>query len=251
MFFLIFFFNEKVLPFISVVIPTYNRSALLAKGIASLQVQDYNKCRYEIVVVDNASTDHTKQVVDQFMSSNLPIIRYIYEPKAGSNYARNTGASCTKGDILAFIDDDARANSSWLKQISLAFIKHKNTVAVSGRIELELEIPKPSWIPEKYESYLGCNHFLGLESRELLPSEPVFEGNLAIRRDTFDQVNGFDINYGMVRDKIGANDGKNLVDQLYNFGNVQYQPEAIIYHYVPAIKNTPVYFLERILPGGC
>ncbi len=232
-------------PFFSIIIPTYNRAFLLEKSIISLQKQNYPSSLYEIVIVDNASFDNTKKIAEKFLSSENPSIRYMYEQNPGSNFARNTGAFHAKGNILVFIDDDAFADPSWLYWLSQAFLENDDILVVNGKIELEWEKPKPAWIPQKYESYLGCNSHLGSNKRDIKISEPVFEGNLAIRRNEFFLAKGFDIQYGMVASKIGANDGTRLIDQLHRLGKVIYQPEAIVYHFVPVSKTQPSYFLKR------
>ncbi len=238
------------LPFISVIIPTYNRAEWVKKCIISLLEQEYPSKLFEIIIVDNASKDNTAPMVKSFLSSEKPFIYYFYEPTPGSNFARNTGALNSQGDILGFIDDDAVADSSWLSYISQTFIDSDDIVAVSGGIELDWEIPKPAWIPNKYESFLGRNLHLGINRRDLLPSEPVFEGNLAIRKSIFNTLKGFDIRFGMVGEKIGANDGTCLIDKIHNLGRVVYQPDALIYHHVPKSRIRPSYFLKRSFYQG-
>ena len=232
-------------PFLSVIIPTYNRASLLGKNIPGLLNQSYPKSKYEILIIDNASTDNTKGIIENLIIIDPLNIFYLFEPTPGSNFARNTGASKSRGDVLVFLDDDAYADSSWLFFLSKPFIDNKRVVGACGKIELDWEFPKPDWVPEKYESYLGRNCHLGLTERELSPSEVVFEGNLAIRKCEFCLAGGFDTNFGMVGNKIGANDGKTLIDQMHKLGKVIYQPEAIIYHHVPASKIQPAFFLKR------
>ena len=93
-------------PLISAVICTYNRADLLAGAIESLLEQTLNPAHREIIVVDNASTDGTRAVVEQFAPDG---VRYVLETRQGLGYARNRGWQEARGEFVAYIDDDARA----------------------------------------------------------------------------------------------------------------------------------------------
>src|SRR3990172_11341947 len=103
----------------SAIICTHNRAEYLTKAIQSLVGQSISKDRYEIIVVDNCSTDFTKEVVERFSSKNY--IRYIYEPTLGANYARNTGWRNARGKYVAYLDDDTVACHIWLDKILEVF----------------------------------------------------------------------------------------------------------------------------------
>ena len=100
---------------ISAVVCTLNRATYLARAVESLVNQTYPKEYYEIIVVDNGSTDNTREVVEQF--SQCAIIRYIYEPVKGLSQARNTGWQAAAGKYVAYLDDDAIARPRWLEKM--------------------------------------------------------------------------------------------------------------------------------------
>ena len=104
-------------PLISAIICTYNREQYLGLAIDSLLQQDF--AEFEVIVVDNASTDGTRQVVE----ARLPHakLRYIYEPITGLSVARNTGAKIAQSSILAYLDDDAIATPQWLRVLYSAY----------------------------------------------------------------------------------------------------------------------------------
>ena len=103
---------------ISAIICTHNRDTYLGAAIDSLLAQDFAG-DFEVVVVDNGSSDRTVQVVEQ--RSHNPRLKYIFEPIIGLSVARNTGARVAGGDILAYLDDDAVASYRWLHVLYSAY----------------------------------------------------------------------------------------------------------------------------------
>jgi glycosyltransferase involved in cell wall biosynthesis len=95
-------------PQISAIICTHNREEYLGAAIDSLLEQDFYS--YEVIVVDNASSDRTREIVEERLSN--PRLNYVYEPVTGLSVARNTGAKEARAPILAYLDDDAVASSS-------------------------------------------------------------------------------------------------------------------------------------------
>ena len=117
-------------PSISVAVITFNRAEWLKDALASLTEQ--TRPPDEVVVVDNGSKDHTKDVVLSF--SDRLNIKYVYEPVRGIPHARNTAIKNATGDIIASIDDDCVADDNWLKQIEIPFIKDPNIGVVGGNV---------------------------------------------------------------------------------------------------------------------
>jgi len=115
---------------VSVVIATRNRAESLRDTLASLTRQ--SRRPDEVVVVDNASSDHTRDIALKFADSlNL---KYVYEAKRGIPYARNAGIQNAGGDIIAFIDDDCVADENWLKNLEIPFVKDPHIGVVGGEI---------------------------------------------------------------------------------------------------------------------
>ena len=115
---------------ISVVIITRNRAESLKDVISSLTTQ--SRPPDEVVVVDNASEDHTRGVALGF--NGRLNIKYVYEEKRGIPYARNAGIDNAGGDIVAFIDDDCIADEDWLGCIEIPFIRDPHVGAVGGGV---------------------------------------------------------------------------------------------------------------------
>src|SRR5258706_654344 len=109
---------------ISAVICTYNRAEYLGRAIESLAHQDLDSAGYEIIVVDNNSTDTTAQLVKNSIEAYPSIqIRYVLETEQGLSAARNRGAHEAAGNYIAYVDDDARAVQGWLSSLLASFLK--------------------------------------------------------------------------------------------------------------------------------
>jgi glycosyltransferase involved in cell wall biosynthesis len=115
---------------VSVVIATRNRAESLKDTLTSLTVQ--SRQADEVVVVDNASSDHTKEIALGF--SDKLNLKYVYEAVKGIPKARNAGINEAGGDIIVFIDDDCIADEDWLKNIEIPFIRDPNVGVVGGEI---------------------------------------------------------------------------------------------------------------------
>ena len=116
---------------LSVVIATRNREHWLADALDSLTRQ--TRPPDEIIVVDNASEDNTREAVSQFQHK-LPV-KYVFEGKKGIPYARNCGVKLASGDIIAFLDDDTSADENWLRYIEMPFIRDPNIGIVGGLVK--------------------------------------------------------------------------------------------------------------------
>lgn len=119
------------LPLISVIIPTFNRRTLLEKLLASLEGQTYPRDRYEVLVINDSSTDDTEAFLGRF-AKGRGNFRFITQDHAGSYGARNRGITLARGDILAFTDDDCVATPVWLAALAGAFARRPDALGVQG-----------------------------------------------------------------------------------------------------------------------
>ncbi len=114
--------------YLSVIIPTYNNKELLRQCLAALAAQSFPKDRFEVIVVDNCSTENIKEVVGEF-----PGVRYCFEGTKSSYAARNTGILQARGEILAFTDSDCIPEAAWLANGSAA-LRSQNAGLAGGKI---------------------------------------------------------------------------------------------------------------------
>ncbi len=184
---------------ISVIIPTYTRPQSLLQTLCSLQEQTL--ANFEIIVVDNAADSDVERMATEFNHAATVPVRYMPEPQLGAHNARHTGAHAAEGDILVFADDDETFAPEWLGAYARAFAEHPEMAAAGGPIRLVWEAPPPAWLLE-FMGHARTFIILGLLDASdefcLSPKGGFFSGNMAIRRDVFFQLGGFN------PDQVGA-----------------------------------------------
>jgi len=148
-------------PLISAIICTHNRDQYLGAAIDSLLSQTIDN--YEIIVVDNASTDTTAAIVKDRIpaetdaANQSPPVHYVYESTLGLSVARNRGAEVAKGEILAYLDDDAEASKGWLASLLDVFEKNEKIAIAGGKVTLiwPPSAQPPRWLSDDLSSGLG------------------------------------------------------------------------------------------------
>ena len=172
------------LPRISIIIPVYNRPQDIKACLDSLLRVDYPADKFEIIVVDDASTDETPDVVSRY-----PVDMIKNKENRQAPYSRNLGAKMARGEILAFIDSDCLADRTWLRELVPAF-KDQKIAAVGGIVESYYHT-RPLDRYEQVRSSLK----MGLWPKRSANNNPFFyvpSCNLMVRRDVFLQTGGFD-----------------------------------------------------------
>jgi cellulose synthase/poly-beta-1,6-N-acetylglucosamine synthase-like glycosyltransferase len=167
--------EERVSPFVSVIIPVLNEERVIRECLTSLVELDYPPERREILVVDNGSTDRTAEIVKSFP------VRYIREERRGSPFARNAGIRASQGEIVAFTDADCIVSRGWLRELVRAF-DEEGVGGVAGEIVAYPPKTPAEWYAARVR-HLSPQKYL---SRPHLPFA-VF-ANLAFRREVFDRI---------------------------------------------------------------
>lgn len=235
---------------LSVVICSYNRAKYIVNAIKSLYNQTIDKSLFEVFVVDNNSTDNTKQVCQQFIESTSDFnITYVEEKRQGATFARNTGAMLAKGEYLVFMDDDAEANNDFLEKILLFLKKHPQADGVGGRI-IPLYIPsEPKWMSYYVSSLVG-NFDYSTSVKEFAPEKFPLESNMITPKKLFDEVGGFDENLlGVVGTLRIGGESKGYHIKLQKMGKkIFYDPDIIVRHVIETEKLTRAY-MYRVASG--
>lgn len=138
--------------FVSVIIPVFNDSQRLKKCLEALEHQSYPQDFYEIIVIDNNSTEEIKTVVEKFSQVLLG-----FEPVAGSYLARNKGISLAKGEIIAFTDADCIPATNWIETGVKKLLTVENCGLVAGKIEFYFQNPDSINAVEFYDSIIFLN----------------------------------------------------------------------------------------------
>jgi glycosyltransferase involved in cell wall biosynthesis len=172
-------------PFVSIIVPTFNRAALLPITLDSLLAQDYPADRFEIIVANNASTDRTAHLLEEYCARD-PRIRYLTERRQGVHYARNSAALVAKGEILYFTDDDMKADKDLLKELVKVFDLDPQIGSATGKVVGNFDVPPPEWV--KTASHQLSSEFDRLEHPDeqiVSSNDLVFSCHQAIRRSAF------------------------------------------------------------------
>jgi glucosyl-dolichyl phosphate glucuronosyltransferase len=217
---------------ISVVVCTYNRSSCLNSCLQSLAEQSVDKDSFEVLVVDNNSSDNTRQVASVYVNK-YSYFRMLFEPCQGLSHARNRGWMEAHGQYVAYIDDDAIANPDWISSIVDFIERHPDSGIFGGPYAAYYLIPKPNWFPPEYGSLqLGDK-----ERRVKLGSEWISGSNMVIRKDLFYQHGGFDVRLGMTGGKAAYGEEVNLFISMHGKGiQIFYVPSIRVKHLVAGYK---------------
>ncbi|MBI5566774.1 MAG: glycosyltransferase family 2 protein [Chloroflexi bacterium] len=171
----------------SVVIPTYNRQTTLRQTLTALIAQDYPD--YEIIVVDDGSTDGTAEMID----ADFPAVRYVRQANRGPAVARNRGLAAATGDVVAFTDDDCLAPADWLARLAEGYRQYPEAVGGGGSLMAPPELLVTN-IFARYELYNGRVIYHSGDQPYLGGFECPAGGtaNMSYRRSVLLEVNGFD-----------------------------------------------------------
>jgi glycosyltransferase involved in cell wall biosynthesis len=231
-------------PLVSAIICTHNRQEYLGAAIDSLQQQEFPD--YEVVVVDNGSSDRTRDIVAERLPQGR--LKYVYEPVIGLSVARNTGAKESAGEILAYLDDDAVASSRWLGVLYNAYSSNAKLAIAGGKVTLLWRdgMTPPRWLSENLSGNLGA---YDLGDTVVYINQPGMTPrglNYSIRRSFLDQIGGFNVNLGRVGKNLLSNEEVHMTELALQQGwQVAYLPDALVAHNVAPERLQPAWFLSR------
>jgi len=237
------------LPFVSVIIPSYNREKMIGITIQSFIDQDYPQEKYEIIVADNCSTDNTRAVILEWQKKSPILIRYVYVEQQGAHFARNFAAKQAKGDILYFTDDDMIAAPELLSELVKVFKENPGIGTVTGKVVPKWEVEPPEWITVLCNNFYLSLNDLGEETFVDDRDIGVFSCHQAISREAFFRAGGYNPDY-FGADLLGDGEtGLNikLKEFGYKFG---YSGRSVTQHIIPASRMTQDYLNKRLANQG-
>jgi len=231
---------------ITTILCTYNRCGSLAKALESLAASILPETiEWQVLVVDNNSTDQTRAVVEDFCRRYPGRFRYLFEAHQGKSYALNAGIREACGDILAFVDDDVVVEPGWLQNLT-APLQAGEWAGSGGRILPERTFSPPPWLAlEGPLSLVGalCAYFdEGDVAGDL--KNPPNGANMAFRREMFDRFGYFRTDLGPYPDsKVGFEDTEFGHRLMTGGERLHYAPSAVVYHEVNENRLRKGYFL--------
>lgn len=232
---------------ISVVICSHNRVAMLRESIHSVLASGSERDDFELLIVDNASTDGTAQMVES-LSRQHPQVRYLYERELGLSKARNLGIQQSLGQLVVFLDDDAVVSKTWLYDISSPLTGSENLVGVGGRIEPVFPAATPMWVTPMSLRFYG-SYDLGPDP---LLTEWVPGGNSAWSRAWLVGKGGFDERLGRVgKSPIGGSEESLVCATALQEGKqLLYEPRALMFHQIEKRKTRLSWLIARYFGQG-
>jgi len=227
-------FNPNVdLPFVSVIVLTFNRMRTLESCLKSLYNMNYPLSKFEVIVIDGGSTDGTTKM----FSKKFPNVRLFLEKNKGRPVARNKGWKYAKGQIVVYTDDDCRVDENWLRFLVSGF-DSKETGAVGGPLLL---LHQPKSIRNIFKGTPMGEFYLG--DKKIL-TEELITANLAVKREVFER-NRFDET--LIHDLEDIDFCRSLMSTGYD---LVYLPQAIVHHNINPKRLTISSALRRVFTAG-
>lgn len=212
--------------------------------IGSLKNQS-SACKDIILVLDP-----DKDLVDFYKNLLGNDVRIVVSGKRGLSHARNAGVRGARGEIVAFIDDDAVADKNWLSKM-VSNYNDPQVVGVGGNIIPKWESNRSMWFPEELDWIVGCS-YKGLPEHRAVVRNPI-GCNMSFRKDVFEKVGFFRANIGRFGRKPLAGEEPEFsirVLKAYPKAKIIYDPSAVVYHHVPKWRANLRYALERSFYEG-
>jgi glycosyltransferase involved in cell wall biosynthesis len=242
---------------ITVIIPTRNRADLLGSALESLDSQTLSKDEFEVIVVDNGSTDHTADLVSG-LEKKRENLRYVSEPTPGLHAGRHRGLKEAHGDVLVYIDDDIRATPSWLEAIAENFADPRVSM-VGGNNYPDFQGPVPGWLEKLWaRPALGGQGIVYLsvlslpDGRREISPYLVWGCNFSVRKQVVLDAGGFhpdSLPGELIRFR---GDGETHVSRYVLENNLRcnYDSRVSVYHAVTRERMSFDYFRQRAFNQG-
>jgi GT2 family glycosyltransferase len=230
-------------PALSIVLPTYNRAAELPLAVQSALDQTASPDSYEIIVVDNNSTDRTPEALCELSAQYSGRVFGVLEKRQGVAYARQAGIDAARAELVGFFDDDVRVARDWVETILAAFEQHPEIEVLGGKVLPLWSVPPPEWLTSVHWAPLALQDF-GDAPMFVSRENPrgLISANLACRKEVFERLGGFSPEFQRVKDGIGSLEDDEWIRRLWRSGGrALYVPELVTYTDVPASRLTRTY----------
>lgn len=232
---------------ISLVICTYNRCHYLPEAFESINRQTLSPEKFELIVIDNNSTDETAVITHQFIVSNPQLnVRYCFEENKGLSFARNRGVKEANSAIVNYVDDDAVLSSGYLNAMLLFFQAYPNAAGAGGKVIPKYEDGRePEWMSKYLNGFIGKIDF----GSAVLPFSKKMKYpvgcNMAYKKAVLEKAGGFN-NALQFR-----SDDKYIFYQVKKYSNeIYFVPDAWLYHYIDAHRLEISNFKKLFLKTG-
>ena len=236
---------------ISAAICTRNRAAWLSAAIESLLGQSLPPTDYEILVIDNASTDVTPPIIQRYLDAPGGVtLRSAVQPALGLSHARNLAVQMAAGDIIAFMDDDAVADPDWLAGLLGTYARRPEAWSVGGKVLPLWEGERPVWLTDDLLPQLSMLD-LGIVVRSLNAGEQLYGVNFSCRSCAFGELGLFRTDLGRQGVTLLGSEESEFQQRILQRGQaLVYTPHAIVSHRIPEERLQQRYFIRLAYGKG-
>ncbi|HLX38184.1 MAG TPA: glycosyltransferase [Candidatus Binataceae bacterium] len=240
---------------VTIAIPTHNRARDLRDTLSSIVALAIPEgVAVDCIVIDNASSDDTPRAVEDAAHSAPPFpIRYVFESRQGSSFARNRAVDEAVGDFIVFIDDDATADREWLRAI-LSALETRGLDAACGVVLPRWSTPPPPWLGSRLWVKLAVHDRAAIETATASQIETLdnyFSANVGFRRDAFERFGRFREDIGVVgNNPMSGEDTELFARILAHGGKMGFVRDAIVHHLIGPERMTAEYLRRKSFAFG-
>lgn len=229
---------------LSVIICTYNRDKYIYNVLKSIAENDFSQDLYEIVLVNNNSSDNTELECTRFQVDYPNVsFRYCVEKNQGLSYARNRGILESNNEILIYVDDDATVNKEYLSAYFTFFANNPSSLAAGGPVEPVYETAEPKWMSHYTLRLITGYVNKGNKMLEYTDGSYPGGGNCAFRKEVFAKIGHFNVDLGRKGNSLVGAEEKDVFDKIQSVGGRYfYLPIPVLFHIIPESKLTADYF---------
>jgi glucosyl-dolichyl phosphate glucuronosyltransferase len=227
---------------LTLLVCTYNRSKDLGELLETAIAQETGGVfTYEVLVVDNNSTDDTRKVIESFIDAGHSRLRYLFEARQGKSYALNTGLGNVRGRLHVIVDDDQILPSDWARKIVEGFRLHPRVAFIGGKILPIWQVDPPGWLTKQHWAAIGmADHG---ESEVIVDADnQICLIGCAFPTDKVLAIGGYNQELGVNSKQIGGTEDLEILQRLWRTGHKGiYLPNIAIKHKAPAGRCTKSY----------
>jgi glucosyl-dolichyl phosphate glucuronosyltransferase len=233
---------------LDIIICTYNNANLLRRSLAKLAEQQPSSTgTWSVLVVDNACTDHTAAVVDEYIhAQTIPGLRRIVEPQQGLTQARLCGLHGTHSDWIAFVDDDCLLAPDWVDQACQFAAAHPHCGAFGGKVILEWEIPPSPILVQHSRSFAACDR--GPTAQQLSRQDFHIPGaGFIVQRAALQHSGWLEHRFltGRKGKRLTAGEDSEIILRILNAGyELWYAPSCVLHHFIPISRISETYLAK-------
>jgi glycosyltransferase involved in cell wall biosynthesis len=238
-------------PTYTVLVCTYNRAQVLPRALDAIdQLEAPPGKSWELIVVDNASTDNTETIVKDFIARSKVSARYIREERQGHARAMNCGVAASHGEIIAHTDDDGLPERDWLLRINEAFEVHKAEI-VFGPVRPKWEFRPPKWYSERFVGRFALLDYGNVPFVVANAEQAFFGVNHAVRKSLYSKQGGYREDLGPLgRTSRVGEDTEMFLRSLARGVRIVYEPTVVVYHFIPASRCRKSDIRQRVWQNG-